>query len=86
MINNKTGTGTALVVVERASESANGTFKVSRPDAPFITQLIATAAGAAQTRELRRAAQTDALKDYRTASAQRIDLLKPNGDWISRVA
>ena len=38
---------------------------VTRPDASFVTQLIATAEQLPQTRQLRRAAPTDALSAYR---------------------
>jgi hypothetical protein len=37
---------------------------VSRPDASFVTQLIATAEQLPQTRQLRRVAPTDALSAY----------------------
>jgi hypothetical protein len=38
---------------------------VNRPDASFVTQLIANAAQLPQTRQLRRAAPEDALSAYR---------------------
>jgi hypothetical protein len=39
-------------------------FAVTRPNANFVTQLIATAEHLPQTRELRRAAPTEALSAY----------------------
>jgi hypothetical protein len=39
-------------------------FAVTRPNASFVTQLIATAEHAPQTRELRRAAPTEVLSAY----------------------
>jgi hypothetical protein len=41
------------------------TFAVTRPDASFVTQLIATAEQLPQTRHLRRAAPADVLSAYR---------------------
>jgi hypothetical protein len=38
--------------------------RVTRPDPSFVTQLIATAAHVPQTRNLRRAAPSDALSAY----------------------
>lgn len=47
--------------VDRAPKFAN-----TRPDANFVTQLIATAERLPQTRQLRRAAPADALSAYRS--------------------
>lgn len=41
-------------------------FAITRPDANFVAQLIATAERLPQTRELRRAAPGDALSAYRS--------------------
>jgi hypothetical protein len=43
------------------------TFAITRPDAGFVTHLIATAEHVEQTRELRRAAPADALSAYRSS-------------------
>jgi hypothetical protein len=40
-------------------------FSLPRPDPSFVTQLIATAEQLPQTRELRRAAPSDAMSAYR---------------------
>ena len=79
------GTCTALVPVEPPATPQNLLFARSRPDAPFVTQLIATAAGESQTRLLRRATPADALTDYGRVAARRVDPLR-NGDRISLVA
>lgn len=56
---------TALVPIERAQEPASSHRHVStRPNASFVTHLIATAEQAPQTRNLRRATPTDALAAY----------------------
>ena len=80
------GTSMALVPVEQPAMSQNLLFIRSRPDAPFVTQLIATAAGASQTRLLRRATPGDALKDYGCVAARRVEPLRPNGVRVSLVA
>ena len=82
----ETGACTALVPVERAVECSKAAFKGSRPDASFVTQLIATAAGVSQTCLLRRATQADALKDYRCVATRSADPLRPDGDRVSLVA
>jgi hypothetical protein len=57
--------GVALVPV---TETVDRTPRlvVIRPDASFVTQLIATAEQLPQTRHLRRAAPADALSAYRS--------------------
>jgi hypothetical protein len=80
------GTCTALVPVEQPAMSQKFAFSRSRPDAPFVTQLIATAAGASQTRLLRRVTPADALKGYGCATDRSGDPFKPNGVRISLVA
>jgi hypothetical protein len=80
------GTSTALVPVEQPAMSQNQLFTRARPDAPFVTQLIATAAGESQTRLLRRATPADALKDYGCVAGRRVEPLKPNGVRVSLVA
>ncbi len=82
----KTETGTSLVVIEREVESLRTPIKILRPDAPFVAQLIATAAGAAQTRILRRATPSDAIKGYGSVTARKIQKSKPAGECVSLVA
>jgi len=57
--------GAALVAT---AETADRTLRlvVVRPDASFVTQLIATAEQLPQTRSLRRGAPADALSAYRS--------------------
>ena len=86
MKNPESETGTALVVIEQAVEGPRMPFRVSRPDAPFVAQLIATAAGVSQARILRRATQADALRGYGCAAARRVEPLRSNGDCVSLVA
>ena len=80
------GTCTALVPIEQPAMSQNQLFTRARPDAPFVTQLIATAAGASQTRLLRRATPADALKGYGCVAGHSMEPLKPNGVRVSLVA
>lgn len=80
------GTCTALVPVEQPAMSQNLLFTRARPDAPFVTQLIATAAGASQTRLLRRATAADALKDYGCVAERKMEPSSPNGVRVSLVA
>jgi hypothetical protein len=77
---------TALALVERPVERSNAHFRGSRPDAPFVTQLIATAAADSQTCRLRRATQADALKDYGCTAARKFEQSQPNGIRVSLVA
>ena len=80
------GTCTALVPVEQPTMSQNLLFTRPRPDAPFVTQLIATAVGESQTRMLRRATPADALKGYGCVAERRVEPLRPNGVRVSLVA
>lgn len=59
------GTGTALISLQRLPLHTEPTRRSSRPDAAFVTHLIATAAQEPQTRSLRRASPADALTRYR---------------------
>ncbi len=52
-------------------------FSVTRPDANFVAQLIATAERLPQTRELRRATPADALSAYQSL-AQSIRGMRPS--------
>jgi hypothetical protein len=53
------------LVPATASEYRAAKFALTRPDANFVTQLIATAEQLPQTRELRRAEPADVLSAYR---------------------
>ncbi len=57
--------GAALVPITEAAYRAPR-LVVVRPDASFVTQLIATAEQLPQTRPLRRGATADALSAYRS--------------------
>jgi hypothetical protein len=71
-----------LTVVAR-SEALAATF---RPDARFVTHLIATATHQPQTRPLRRAAPSDATTSYSVTSGS-VDRPTPaNGNALARVA
>jgi hypothetical protein len=65
----------AALVPVTATVYRAATFAVTRPNASFVTHLIATAEHVEQTRELRRAAPADALSAYRS-SAQSIRELR----------
>ena len=58
--------GSAMVPVTETVHHALR-LAVVRPDASFLTQVIATAEQLPQTRPLRRAAQADALSAYRSS-------------------
>lgn len=61
-------TGGALVSIETAETATAGPLlATTRHDAPFLTQLIATAEHEPQTRQLRRAASDTAVSAYRAA-------------------
>lgn len=76
---------TALVPIGRPFEARSLSYG-SRPDAPFVAQLIATAAGASQTRVLRRTTQADALTGYRCVTARSTETLRSVGGYVSLVA
>lgn len=80
------GTCTALVPVEQPAIFQKLVFIRALPDAPFVTQLIATAVGESQTRLLRRATPADALKGYRCMTERSADPCKPNGVRVSLIA
>ena len=57
----------SVALVSTAQEvRAASKLPLPRPDPSFVTQLIATAEQVPQTRELRRAAPSDALSAYNT--------------------
>jgi hypothetical protein len=66
--------GVALVPVTEGSQRPSMLRPLSRPDAGFVAHLIATAERLPQTRNLRRAAPSDALQAYaaRLQPAQRL--------------
>ena len=86
MVGTKTGCGTSLVVLKRASAASNIAVGPVRPNASFVTHLIATAAGVEQTRPFRRAASAVAICGYGGAEARRRDALCPSGGGLSLVA
>lgn len=59
------GNGTALIPLQRLPLRTQPALHSGRPDAAFVTHLIATAAHEPQTRSLRRASPADALTRYR---------------------
>lgn len=79
-------TGTALVAVGQAAEREKTPFRTSRPSAPFVAHLIATASGVEQTRALRRAVNVVALQGYRCVQARRTETSRSNGYCVSLVA
>jgi hypothetical protein len=81
-----TRASTALVPIGRVQEHTSSLRHVStRPDASFVTHLIATAEQAPQTRTLRRATPTDALAAYGRVIARAVPAVSDHGD-MSRVA
>lgn len=59
----------ALTRTEPLVRVAPASLRTNRPDASFVTHLLATAEQVPQTRELRRAAVADVEAAYRSASA-----------------
>lgn len=55
---------TSLMLRDPVTEAARPIRVLPRPDASFVTQLIATAEHSPQTRTLRRASSADALAAY----------------------
>jgi predicted GNAT family acetyltransferase len=86
MENHKTETGTDLVLVEKHEEPRATMYKAIRPNASFITQLIATAAGVSQTRMLRRGTRVCVHEDYRGVAARSVEPVKQSGNRVSLVA
>jgi len=60
-------TACAALVPVTATVYRAATFALARPNAGFVTHLIAPAEHVEQTRELRRAAPADALSAYRSS-------------------
>lgn len=70
--------GTDLIALQGASADEPRLRVLPRPDAPFLTHLIATAQHSPQTRSLRRASSADADAAYRsTASRDRMVGARP---------
>jgi hypothetical protein len=61
-------TGTALVPLSGAGEAAATTIARPRPSAAFLAHLVATAQGAPQTRQRRRASADHAATLYAAAA------------------
>lgn len=75
----------ALVPVAAAAAPVSG-LRITRPDARFVAQLIATAADAPQTRARRRAGAADGVTVYGEV-ADRAESTRPaQGRILSRVA
>jgi hypothetical protein len=64
-------TGTALVPLSAAGEAAATTGVRPRPSATFLAHLVATAQGAPQTRQRRRANPDHAATLYAAAAAKK---------------
>ena len=62
--------GVALVPLVSAVENGTPSLQQNRPDASFVTHLIATAQMVPQTRILRRAATADVQAAYRLVANQ----------------
>lgn len=75
----------ALVPVEPISRAPHPRLHTTRPDASFVTHLIATAEQAPQTRTLRRATSSDAVGLYGRVIA-RPEAARPNIAKLSRLA
>lgn len=78
------GASRALVPLTLPKAAPAAGDRGARPDARFVTQLIATASHAPQTRQLRRASSEDASATY--AAARRDLPVAANGATLSLVA
>jgi hypothetical protein len=65
---------TALTVLRPMIEPARPIRSLPRPDASFLTHLIATAEHSPQTRTLRRASSADALAAYHSTASRSQDV------------
>lgn len=79
-------TSRALVPLTVPAVAAAPVSPAVRPDARFVTQLIATATHAPQTRALRRAALDDVVSSYSGTAPQDELPVAANGCVLSRVA
>lgn len=80
-------TGRALVPLTQTAAEVTPLRRSVRADATFVVHLIATAAHAPQTRNLRRAETGDAMTSYRgTITRERATTAVPSGLSFSRVA
>ncbi len=82
----KIETCTSLVRIEPPVATSTSMSQQTRPDASFVTQLIATASGVAQTRALRRGTPADARNRYRVALTPREESTRKSGSYFSKVA
>jgi len=78
--------GRALVPLTVRERPTEGPAPVFRPDARFVTQLIATATYLPQTRALRRAEPADAMASYSDARGFVEPRIPANGLALARVA
>jgi hypothetical protein len=85
MKNIDTKESTALVCIGTGSGAAL-ISRVARPNASFVTQLIATAAMAVQTRRRRQASPAMALNGYKSVSSRHTQPSATAGIRVSRVA
>lgn len=80
-------TSRALVpLTQTTAEDVTLLHRSVRPDATFVVQLIATAARAPQTRDLRRAETSDVMMTYRGTATRERATTAPSGLSLSRVA
>lgn len=78
-------TGRALVPLTASTESGTLAHRNLRPDAGFVIHLIATAAHAPQTRNLRRVASIDGAATYNGAGTRNRAAATPSRFALSRV-
>ena len=84
--NAEKATGRALVPLTLSDAPVASALSIVRPDARFVTHLIATAIQAPQTRNHRRAPVEDAVTRYADAGAREKAPQAANGAALSRVA
>jgi hypothetical protein len=84
--NLKTDKQVALIPLDHPVSDWRHRVSRARPDASFVTHLIAVAAGTPQTCGLRRAAQTDALADYNFTASRIVGVSAAKGTRISQLA
>ncbi len=77
-------TGRTTLAPVAAIRRRAATLVSSRPDAPFVTQLIASAEHMAQTRVLRRATEADAQAAYLALAQRQPSGLAAAGTRVSR--
>ena len=85
MKNIETKESTALVCIGTGSDAGSAYRRAARPDASFVTHLIATAGMSPQTRKLRQATSAAAINGYKWATSAD-QPTKSIGIRLSRVA